>query len=119
MNVSVFGSVPGPGSWATALLLDGNIGIGGDPARLLTRLHELLNTGGRVFVEVDRPGVESRRFDARVQHGGGSGPGFPWAFVGAAAIASVAAQSGFTTEDVWSDQNRWFAQLRAGNKIIN
>jgi SAM-dependent methyltransferase len=112
VNVSVFGPVPSPGSWATALLLDGNIGIGGDPIRLLTRLHQLLRAGGQVFVEVDRPGVESRRFHARVQHAGGSGPGFPWACVGAAAVASVAARSGFTAEDVWSDQNRWFAQLR-------
>lgn len=112
LNVSVFGAVPGSGRWATALLLDGNIGIGGDPVRLLTRLHELLTTGGRVLVEVDRPGVKSRQFHARVQHAGGSGPGFPWAFVGAGVIASVAAWSGFTTEDVWSDRDRWFAQLR-------
>ena len=112
MCVSVFGPVPRPGSWASTLLLDGNIGIGGDPARLLSRVHQLLGAGGRAFVEVDQPGVASRRFDARVQHAGGSGPRFPWAFVGAREIASVAARSGFSTEDVWSDRDRWFAQLR-------
>jgi SAM-dependent methyltransferase len=112
INVSVFGPVPDSGTWGTALLLDGNIGIGGDPIRLLRRIHELLAPGGMVLVEVDRPEVESRRFHARVQHAGGSGPGFPWAFVGAAAIASVSARAGFTAEDVWTSGDRWFAELR-------
>jgi SAM-dependent methyltransferase len=39
---SVFGAVPRAGTWSTALLLDGNIGIGGDPVGLLRRVHELL-----------------------------------------------------------------------------
>lgn len=112
VHVSVFGPVPDPGRWATALLLDGNIGIGGDPVRLLRRLHDLLRTGGRVFAEVDAPGVESRRFHARVQHAGDLGPGFPWAFVGVRTISTVATRAGFATEDVWSDRGRWFAELR-------
>src|SRR5206468_10570518 len=32
---SVFDPLPRPGGWGTALLLDGNVGIGGDPGRLL------------------------------------------------------------------------------------
>ena len=31
----VFGSVPGAGRYRTALVLDGNVGIGGSPALLL------------------------------------------------------------------------------------
>ncbi|HWU22038.1 MAG TPA: methyltransferase domain-containing protein, partial [Nocardioides sp.] len=46
----VFARVPGEGRWATALLADGNIGIGGDPAALLTRARRLLHPGGRVVV---------------------------------------------------------------------
>ena len=49
----VFGPVPGEGTWATVLLLDGNIGIGGDPGRLLARVDELLAPGGRVVIETD------------------------------------------------------------------
>lgn len=49
----VFRPVPGEGTWATVLLLDGNIGIGGDPGRLLGRVEELLAPGGRVVVETD------------------------------------------------------------------
>jgi SAM-dependent methyltransferase len=116
INVSVFGPVPHAGDWATALLLDGNIGIGGDPVRLLIRLHHLLGAEGQVFVEVDPIGAESRRFHAQVQHAGGSGPGFAWAFVGAGTIAPVAARAGFTTEEVWSEQGRWFARLRRNER---
>ncbi|WP_375485061.1 methyltransferase domain-containing protein [uncultured Jatrophihabitans sp.] len=49
----VFGPLPREGSWATVLLLDGNIGIGGDPGRLLRRVQDLLAPGGRVVIETD------------------------------------------------------------------
>ena len=53
---SVFDSVPGEGRWGTALLADGNIGIGGDPVALLERARDLLAADGRVVVDVARPG---------------------------------------------------------------
>src|SRR5207244_2901221 len=39
---SVFDPLPRSGGWGTALLLDGNVGIGGDPARLLRRVGSLI-----------------------------------------------------------------------------
>lgn len=111
VQISVFGPVPGAGTWATALLLDGNIGIGGDPVRLLERVHQLLAPGGRVLVEVDPPGSDSRRFHARVQHAGGAGPGFPWASVASQGIPDVAASAGLLTVEVSCRANRWFADL--------
>ena len=39
---SIFDELPGSGRWRSALLLDGNIGIGGAPARLLARIGMLL-----------------------------------------------------------------------------
>ncbi|HEX6392731.1 MAG TPA: class I SAM-dependent methyltransferase [Acidimicrobiales bacterium] len=112
MQVSVFGAVPDAGRWATVLLLDGNIGIGGDPIRLLERVHALSAPGGRVLVEVDPPGTESRRFHAQVEHAGGLGPGFPWACVGAGGIRGVASRAGFRTIDVTRGGERWFAELQ-------
>ena len=53
----VFDRVPGEGRWHTVLLADGNIGIGGDPVRLLQRVRTLLATGGRVVVELGAPGT--------------------------------------------------------------
>src|SRR5690606_24540409 len=52
MQPSVFDEhLPGAGEWATIVLLDGNIGIGGDPLALLSRCEQLLRPGGRVIVE--------------------------------------------------------------------
>jgi len=42
---SIFGPVTAAGTWASALLLDGNVGIGGDPVALLGRVSALLRTG--------------------------------------------------------------------------
>ena len=111
LQLSVFGPVPKAGRWATVLLLDGNIGIGGDPVRLLKRVHQLSAPGGRVLVEVDPPGSESRRFYARVQHAGGVGPGFPWARVGAGGIRGIAASGSLRTVEVVRGGERWFAEL--------
>jgi len=111
LQLSVFGPVPNAGLWATVLLLDGNIGIGGDPVRLLKRVHQLSAPGGRVLVEVDPPGSESRRFRARVQHAGGVGPGFPWARVGAGGIRAIATSGGLRTLEVARGGERWFAEL--------
>ncbi|HEX5199142.1 MAG TPA: methyltransferase domain-containing protein [Actinoplanes sp.] len=53
----VFGPLPGAGRWQHVLLADGNIGIGGDPARLLRRCRRLLAPHGRLHVEAAAPGT--------------------------------------------------------------
>ena len=53
----VFEPLPDEGAWSSVLLADGNVGIGGDPHRLLGRVRELLHPGGRVVVEVSAPGT--------------------------------------------------------------
>ena len=57
----VFGYLPGTGRWATVLLADGNIGIGGDPAMLLRRSRSLLKPGGTIVAEIEPPGAQLRR----------------------------------------------------------
>ena len=95
VRMSVFDEVPRTGSWATALLLDGNIGIGGDPAALLARVHQLLAPAGAALVELDPPELPAGRFQAYVEHAGRIGPRFPWARVGPAQINELAAGSSF------------------------
>jgi len=56
---SIFDRLPGLGMWGSALLLDGNIGIGGAPRELLSRVGGLLAPAGIVLVEVEGPGAPS------------------------------------------------------------
>lgn len=108
---SVFDPLPGMGRWRSALLFDGNIGIGGDPDRLLGRVAELVACRGRVLVETAPPGAGLQRFSARVERGDTASSWFPWARVGADALAPLARRAGFEVDDVVEDEGRWFAEL--------
>ena len=108
---SVFGHVPGAGRWRTALLLDGNIGIGGDAVALLRRVSTLLGPAGRALVEVEEPGTKSRTIRARLERGTEHGPWFQWALVGAGGIDAVGRMAGFGHTETWTAGGRWFAQL--------
>ena len=109
---SVFDPLPGEGRWAAALLLDGNVGIGGDPLALLARVGELLAPGGVAVVEVERPGVASGRLSVRLQAADGEGPWFPWARLSVTDVVLVADGAGLRTDDVVLRDDRWFARLR-------
>jgi SAM-dependent methyltransferase len=101
------------GAWGSALLLDGNIGIGGRPDALLRRLAALLAPGGRVLVELDPPGVGVVRGRVRLEAGATTSDWFAWAHVGAEAIASPARAAGLRVAVRWRDGERWFAALEA------
>lgn len=107
---SVFAPLPGEGRWATALLLDGNIGIGGDPLALLVRIAALLAPTGELLAEVEGPGIGVERFAARVEHGERIGPWFPWARVGVDGFADLAAAAGLAATGVTVVGGRWFAR---------
>jgi SAM-dependent methyltransferase len=108
---SVFDRIPGTGRWGTALLIDGNIGIGGDPMALVRRLSVLVRPGGRILVELEPPGVPTGVRQARLSGGGTPGPWFPWARVGADGAARLAASAGCHLAELWEDRARWFARL--------
>ncbi|MFE2870393.1 class I SAM-dependent methyltransferase [Embleya sp. NPDC059259] len=109
---SVFEPLPGEGRWAAALLADGNIGIGGDPGRLLDRMHGLLAPGGLLVVETDAQDVHER-FAARVEDDHGChGGAFRWARIGTPALRVLARAHHFTMTETWTHPNRAFAALR-------
>jgi len=107
----VFGAVPGTGRWATLLLADGNIGIGGDPAALLRRVAELIMPDGRALVEVEPPGSPLLCEQVRLRHGATLSDWFPWAWIGADQITSLGLAAGLTVTEIWTDSGRWFAAL--------
>jgi SAM-dependent methyltransferase len=108
----VFGPLPGEGRWSAVLLADGNIGIGGDSARLLTRLAALLGPAGRVLLELAAPGARTGPSLVRLEGPDGhrSRP-FPWALVGAGEIGDLAWSCDLRVVDEWSSANRRFAAL--------
>ncbi|GAA1287503.1 methyltransferase type 12 [Planotetraspora silvatica] len=108
----VFDDVPGNGRWATVLLADGNIGIGGHPLALLGRARELLRPGGEVLAEVDPPGMASRVERVRLRRGGEVGEWFGWATVSASDITRIGQAAGFPRAGCWTEAGRWFALLR-------
>jgi SAM-dependent methyltransferase len=105
---SVFDPLPGQRRWATVLLADGNIGIGGRPARLLRRCAELLAPGGRILIEAESGDVDEQ-LTARLEHPDGRrGPAFPWARMGTAALLRATAEAGLRAGGQWRHADRAF-----------
>ncbi len=108
---NVFHALPGEGRWDTVLLADGNIGIGGAPARLLGRARELLNRSGRVVCDLAAPGTGVRRHDAHLVAGDKRSRPFPWAQVGPESLEPLAARAGLRVSLLDEHDDRWFAVL--------
>lgn len=107
----VFDELPPHSRWRHVLLADGNIGLGGDPVRLLRRLVHRLEAGGTMLVELAGPGVSggSRRVHLRV--GGRASASFDWATVGLDEIERVAAGAGMAVLGVRCLAGRYVATL--------
>ncbi|WP_369045819.1 class I SAM-dependent methyltransferase [Sinomonas sp. P10A9] len=82
--------------WGGVLLMDGNIGIGGDPAALLARVREITAPGASAWVEAATGRWTDRSFAARLRDARGHlSDEFPWAVLGPAALAAMAADTGW------------------------
>jgi SAM-dependent methyltransferase len=111
---SVFAPLPGEGRWGTALLLDGNVGIGGDPVTLLRRCRELVRPGGQVIAEVAAPGMPTSELTVRVESGDHTGPWFAWAVVGVDGWAQVVGAAGLRPDGFDTAGGRWFGRAVRG-----
>ncbi|WUA22983.1 class I SAM-dependent methyltransferase [Streptomyces canus] len=110
---SVFESLPGEGRWGTALLIDGNVGIGGDPQALLDRMSQLLTPGGLLIAETATDPDIDERVQVRVTDArGATGNPFPWARLGSPALLRHAARTDWAPVDQWTAGGRSFVSLR-------
>jgi SAM-dependent methyltransferase len=109
---SVFDPLPREGTWGSVLLFDGNIGIGGDPDRLLVRIRNLIRPDGCVFVELEPPGTGVEFGHVELEVATGMVGTFPWCWVGCDGIGNIAAGSGLRVDDCRLVDGRWFARLR-------
>ena len=110
---NVFDALPGEGRWHSALLADGNVGIGGDPVALLApaaRGAGPARPGGRRPRR--RPGCRSARCWAALQCDGTRSRPFRWAVVGADDIAALAVAAGFGDTVCHDHDGRWCAVLK-------
>ncbi|MGW1530932.1 methyltransferase domain-containing protein [Streptomyces aureus] len=107
---SVFDPLPSEGRWGTVLLMDGNIGIGGDPAALLERVAGLLRPRGLLLAETTPQDVDERHRVRITDAGSATGTPFPWARLGTPALLRYA--RGWEPAGQWSAGGRRFLALR-------
>ncbi|MFJ7195633.1 MULTISPECIES: class I SAM-dependent methyltransferase [unclassified Streptomyces] len=123
LHRSVFDPLPGEGRWGTVLLLDGNIGIGGNPPLLLRRTADLLAPGGLLIAETTPQDVDER-VQVRLDDGRGTaaadsgvvGP-FPWARLGTPALLRYARAYSWQPVDQWEADGRPFVSLRRNRAV--
>jgi SAM-dependent methyltransferase len=108
---SIFDEVPHARRWRSALLLDGSIGIGGDPEGLMRRVGEVLAGQGRLLVETGHPNQPTEHLDVRIETALRCGPWFRWSLVSHVDMAALARTSGFHLTEAWEEDGRYFAQL--------
>jgi SAM-dependent methyltransferase len=108
---NLFDRLPLEGAWSSLLLLDGNVGIGGDVPAMLARCRALLRPGGALVVEAHADPTRNAAALRRVRDAaGGVSEAFPWSQVGMPALLGAA--DGFVLDDRWIADGRSFARLR-------
>ncbi|CQD20180.1 type 12 methyltransferase [Mycobacterium lentiflavum] len=112
IHADLFAPLPAEGCWEQILLTDGNIGIGGDPVRILRRAVELLAPGGIVVAEVDPVTTAACREVLRWETEHHVGQWFPWSRVNAAALGDLASTAGLLVSSIVDFDHRVIAVLR-------
>jgi SAM-dependent methyltransferase len=112
LKQSVFSPVPQAGHWGSALLLDGNIGIGGNVGRLLRRCRQLIAPRGTLLVEVDPDDHLDVAYRALLQdRDGNRSEPFAWARTGTEGLAARAPEAGWNPGPIEWLQGRVFCRL--------
>lgn len=112
LKQSVFSPVPQAGNWGSALLLDGNIGIGGSVGRLLRRCRQLITRRGTLLVEVDPDDDIDTAYEAVLQdRDGNRSEPFAWARTGRLGLEARASDAGWTPGPTEHVQGRVFCRL--------
>lgn len=111
---------PLPAGFGTALLLDGNLGIGGTAlgaARLLDRLAGSAGDGARLLVSGRAPrGPAHRTWVLRGEYLGTAGPWFDWLVPSLAGLTALAATAGWRREHALAVGTRYWASFRLDHR---
>jgi SAM-dependent methyltransferase len=109
----VFAPMPDATTWTHVLLADGNIGIGGNPVRLLRRMRQLLHPEGRIVADVESRQSGVVREDRRWETHHAVSRWFPWVLVGADAVGALAEAAGFHLVSTDEVEDRCVVVLQA------
>lgn len=104
--------LPAEGRWGTALLLDGNIGIGGNVTGLLDRCRGLVAPGGLIICEVDSDPDRNDVQRVRLSNDLAESVPFAWAAFGTRTVQQAAAPLDLLTVEEWHAGGRDFIALR-------
>ena len=107
----VFSRVPGEGRWRTALLVDGNVGIGADVGRLLRRAAALLAPGGWLLAEADPQHRDQSLTVGFHADGQPLGPPVAWARASLRTLRRRGADAGLCSGETWTAGGRIFTVL--------
>jgi SAM-dependent methyltransferase len=105
----------GEGRWGTTLLLDGNVGIGGDVPRLLRRCRQIVGGGGLIICETDTDPERDEAYEVVLSRPGRQSAPLPWAAIGARPLQQVAAALDLIVTEVWDADHRSFVALRTAS----
>lgn len=112
LEQSIFAPVPHSGHWQSVILLDGNIGIGGNIAALLARCRQLIAPSGALLVEVEADEYMDSAYSAVIEdERGNRSEAFAWARTGTAGLASRARAAGWSVSAIQRLQGRVFCSL--------
>ena len=105
-------ALPGEGRWGTALLIDSNVGMGGDLEALLRRCGDLVGAGGLIICEVDPSQDRDEVHSLIMSSDGWRSTPLPWGRIGARTLARVASALDLLVAEEWSAGGRVFVSLR-------
>jgi glycosyltransferase A (GT-A) superfamily protein (DUF2064 family) len=105
--------LPAEGRWGTALLMDTNVGLGGNVAALLARCVRLVTPGGLIICEVDplpeRHDVHTVVLRTEVA----TSPPMEWSRIGTSALLQAVASLDLLLVEEWMSGGRAFVALRS------
>jgi SAM-dependent methyltransferase len=105
--------LPAEGRWGTALLMDGNVGMGGEVAALLARCAQLVRPGGLVICEVDRVSRRHESHTVVLRTEDATSVALRWSRIGAAALLEAAKSLDLLLVEEWTAGERVFVALRS------
>jgi glycosyltransferase A (GT-A) superfamily protein (DUF2064 family)/SAM-dependent methyltransferase len=105
--------LPAEGRWGTALLMDTNVGLGGDVAALLARCTRLVVPGGLIICEVDKVSERHEVHSVVLNTEHATSPPLAWSRIGTSALIKLAKSLDLLLLEEWTSGDRAFVALRS------